>query len=101
MPIFQRALKTMMENVLSATETRNEQIVVEDLATAEAVERKVLLEQLNQSTIKRLQNFMKDDPSIDMWLHLRAVAREYGEKRVALTEKPAVELEGDVRMSIF
>lgn len=73
----------------------------ESLSTAEevdgtAIKRKAFMS-INQSLISRLVEIVKNDPTVDLWPHLRGLSREYkAERRVYVDEhqSPEAECEG-------
>lgn len=63
----------------------------ESLPTAEefddtAANKKALVS-INQSVISQLSEIIKDDPTVDLWLRLRGLSREYKAERKAYTNE--------------
>lgn len=65
-----------------------------DLAADETAKTQIKSKELNQSTIGDLEQIVKDDPTVDLWLCLRKVSRTYKAERAKLTDKPAVASKG-------
>ena len=81
--------------------TEDDEVVVADLAADEAAKTQIKLQQLNQSTIDDLKEFVKDNPTADLWLRLREASRTYKAERAKHTDKPAIASKGGYVISKY
>lgn len=81
--------------------SEDDEVVVADLAADEAAKTQIKLKQLNQSTIGDLEQFVKDNPTADLWLCLREASRTYRAERAKHTDKPAIASKGGYVISKY